>query len=296
VGPLTESLVRGLPPIRGGGSPDTARLEPVLVQLLERAHSEWPDVALDTNVFLQHAGERLSADGDLVESLQALRAADLYLACACAQGDGKAIAHLRRLLAGVEEALRRLQKADWAGDEIESRVLEHVLVAGGDRPPRIAEYSGRGSLRGWLQVAATRLMLTSMRGGTKVSSDDDDGVLLDIPSQATSPELQALKNRYRSDFNEAFREAIRTLSPRDRNVLRQHYLDGLTTEELATLYRVNRATAVRWLAAAREGLLTATRDAAVNRLGVRPEDFQSLFDVVRSQLDVSLPIVFSRRT
>ena len=288
-----STFIAALPEARQAGAAQEPGLGESLAAVLDRARAAWPQLRFDEDGFVRHVARHMPPTGEFGTTLAAMKADDLFLAWGCAVGDARAIEQLRQVhLSGIGQALHRLRKAESEGDEIESRLLEHILVGVGGRLPRISEYSGRGSLRGWLQVAATRLLLTGLRGGSNEAVDDS--VLLDLPSPMTSPEMDALKNRYRDQFNEALREAIGSLSPRERNLLRQHYLDGLTTAELATLYRVNRATAVRWLAAARDALLSTMRDRAVNRLGVRPQDFESLLPVMRSQLNVSLPVFLSR--
>lgn len=44
----------------------------------------------------------------------------------------------------------------------------------------------------------------------------------------------------------------------------------------------------RWLAAARESIFDETRRLMSQRLRLRPEEFESLVRVLRSQLDLSL--------
>jgi len=47
------------------------------------------------------------------------------------------------------------------------------------------------------------------------------------------PEMLLLKQRYAAEFTDAFKAVLVTLSSDERNVLRLHYLDGLTVEEVA---------------------------------------------------------------
>ena len=68
-------------------------------------------------------------------------------------------------------------------------------------------------------------------------------------------ELDFLKQRYQQDFKEAFILALRGLTVRERNLLRQRFIYGLSLDELGALYRVNRATTARWVVQAREEVL-----------------------------------------
>jgi RNA polymerase sigma-70 factor (ECF subfamily) len=81
---------------------------------------------------------------------------------------------------------------------------------------------------------------------------------------------------------------VRGLSSRERNLLRYHYIDGLTGDEIAGLHGTHRATVVRWLARARETLLTTTREHLLARVAVDPKEFASIARLVQSQLDFSI--------
>ncbi len=71
-------------------------------------------------------------------------------------------------------------------------------------------------------------------------------------------------------------------------MLRGHFVGGLTIDDLAGRYGVHRATAARWIAAARDRLLVATRRAAAARLESTDAEVDSLMHLVASQLEFSL--------
>ena len=96
-----------------------------------------------------------------------------------------------------------------------------------------------------------------------------------------------MKEKYRGEFSAAFRRAIAKLELRERNLLRQHYLDELSLEDVASLYRVHRATAARWLSSARSGLLALTRQELAAALGLPAHEVDSLMRLLQSRLDFS---------
>jgi RNA polymerase sigma-70 factor (ECF subfamily) len=102
------------------------------------------------------------------------------------------------------------------------------------------------------------------------------------------PELELVKRRHSEDFEAAFRDALAALAPRQRNVLRLHFVDGLTIAAIGAVHRVHRATAARWLAGARADVLERTRSALRARLRLTPTEVDSLVAVVQSRLDVNL--------
>jgi RNA polymerase sigma-70 factor, ECF subfamily len=63
--------------------------------------------------------------------------------------------------------------------------------------------------------------------------------------------------------------------------------------QIAGLYRVHRATAVRWLSEARAQLIATTRKALERRLALHPGDIARLADELVSAAHVSLRAVFA---
>ena len=116
----------------------------------------------------------------------------------------------------------------------------------------------------------------------------DEGHLAEDLDLEDGAELDQLKALYRRPFNEAFVEALASLSSRDRNLLRYRYVERWTTERIATLYRVHRMTVSRWYVRLQATLLEQTRKGLAARVGARPEDVNSLLRLLQSQLDLSI--------
>ena len=94
--------------------------------------------------------------------------------------------------------------------------------------------------------------------------------------------------RFREEFRAAFGEALRSLSDRDRVILRHHLIDRLSIDRIGQLYDVHRSTAARWLSSIRDQIHARTQDEFRVRLGLAPADFQSLMALVLSQLSYSI--------
>src|SRR5262249_37599300 len=105
--------------------------------------------------------------------------------------------------------------------------------------------------------------------------------------------LRVLKARCAVPFRNALREAVDALDVRARLVLKQHYLDGLSTEELGALHGVHRVTALRWLVDARERVATLVERRLQSELKVSAAELESLVRSLRSQIDISLGDLFS---
>jgi len=256
-------------------------LEEELARLADAAAGAWPRVVLDRTKFIEHLRARMTSE----EALEKVHVNDLFLACACLQGDQIAWRELDRLhLARIPDFVARIDRSSAFADEVRQRLAEKLLHDAQGGTPKLALYTGRGPLGAWIRVAAVREAQNAKRGG-KHAVDADDVVLA---SPDADPEIQLLKQRYAKEFKEAFQEVLTTLSADERNVLKLHYLDGLTIEEVGKAYRVSRATAARWIADARDTIVDRVQKTLGIRLGKSGPKVESILAFVRSQLDMSL--------
>ncbi|MCA9668871.1 MAG: transcriptional regulator [Myxococcales bacterium] len=293
--PLVERFVASLPEAARPAFEPSAELEAQLRELAdqgeqsrrERDGARASAPPFDAETFVAAIAERLPDDAT-PRALAQVRPDELELALACGVGDNHAIAALeRRFFGEVEGALARLRLDRSRLDEVKQTLRASLFVSSGEgRAPKIESYSGRGSLGRWLCVTAVRIELMARRGTRPISADD--GLLGALPAQRDDPELEHLKSHYRHQFAEAFGRAMKALDDRQRNLLRQHYLDGLNIDRLGALYDVHRATAARWIARAREVLYEQTRDALRAMLDVDDSTYDSILRLIQSQLDLSI--------
>ena len=282
-------------------APDREELEaaPALGGLLagaiERSRAAWPGVVLGEEAFAAYLAARLPPGDDAAARLEQADLPQLYLACACGRGDPAAIGRFdERVFAPVAGRLRRLGLSGADVDEVRQQLHERLFVARPPDGPRIDDYAGRGDLGGLVHVIAVRAALDLLRRhGREAASPEDD--LLRLPVAGPDPELEVLKAHCRAAFKEAFEAAVAGLSPRARNLLRLHLVDGVTLEQLARSYRVHRATIVRWLQRARGDLLAALRRDLGRRLGADSSELAALIDLARSRVELSLSRVLAPR-
>jgi RNA polymerase sigma-70 factor (ECF subfamily) len=262
-----------------------------LDELIAAGRAAWPDVTLADGDFVAHLGERLSASPDAPAALAGLHGADLFLACACARGDARALqAFEEGFLAPLTAYLKRRETPRTPAGDVKQALRADLLVANGQRPPRIASYGGQGPLAAWLQIVAARTAAQMLRGRQDAPPVDPDRALL-VQSAAPDPELAYLKRRYRAEVEEAFRSTLAALAPRDRTILRLHFIEGLNAESISTAYQVSKRTAERWLASAREQILDGTRRLLAQRLQIEPSQLDTLMGLVHSEIEVNLSVI-----
>lgn len=253
-------------------------------QSLAKAREAWPGVEISAARLAAYVADRLGDD----EATERLHVTDLYLACGLVDGSVPAQRHFEAELSRCVAAAARRVGGDAAfGDELAQRLRERLLVSGGDAAPRIVEYSGRGPLRTWLRVVATREGLMMRRRDQRERSLGDS-TMEALQSPDSDPELGFLQRSYRAAFRDAFRAAFAALQPLERDLIRAHHIDGATVDELGRRHQVHRATAARWVGRAREHLLAGTRERLAAALGTTDEELDSILRLIQSRLDITL--------
>ena len=255
--------------------------EPALAEALAASRAAWPGIEVAPDRFLAHLTRRVSRDVPLADALRGVCVADLFLACAIEAGDAAALRVFETAyLAQVEAAIAHLDGGTALADDVRVAVRERVLAHGGKA--KIAEYRGRGDLRGWLRVVAVREALQLVRARRREAPLPDD---LATRLEAGTAAMTADEQRV---YRDAFAAALATLTARERNLLRQHYLHGATVDELGALYGVHRATPARWIAQIRDTLLRRTRRHVGEALRLTGTELDSAMDKLASHLDYSL--------
>src|SRR5262249_21274768 len=187
-----------------------------LAQKWRIARDAWPGIALGEEAFRAHVRAKCSAGAQLPDA----RAVDLYLACACAHADPRAIAALEAAyFPDVDAALRKMRIRPTIVAEVTQAIRCQLFVGQDGRAPLIADYSGRCELRGWGRTVAVHAALKVLRRERKDLHLDADEILA-LPSPGDAPDVLHLKNTYAAEFKSALTLAIQSLAVRDRNLIR----------------------------------------------------------------------------
>lgn len=244
-------------------------------------------MSLSEDEFTAYLRERMDNEAeDASQGSGTVQASDLYLACACAKGDAAALAAFEAMcIPEIDAAVRRFRGAI-AADEIKQLLRNKLFVGDGDVRPKILEYAGRGKLKTWLRITATRLALNMVARQDRERPFERDAIA-HIIGAGEDPELMYLKRRYAEEFKLAFGEAFAGLEGRERNLLRYAFGEGLTVDVIGSLYGVHRATAARWITKAHEALVDRIRTAMLARLKVGKEEYASILRLIESRIEIS---------
>ena len=247
--------------------------------VLERGREAWPKIVIAPEKLVDH----LALHAKTAAALEAIHASDFYLACGVCQQDRAALAYFEEhFMARVPDYVLRIRVGRDVIDEVQQKLREHLIMGTG-KGPKIAEYSGKGALGGWLRITAVRTALNHVRSAGPRTEGLDDEV-----SITSDPELAYVKEHAQDLFSDAFKRVLAGLDANERTILRLHYIDGLTMDQLARLYKTPRSTVARRVAEARQQILAATEGLLRDERRMTPSAVASVIRQARSQLQITI--------
>jgi RNA polymerase sigma-70 factor (ECF subfamily) len=254
-------------------------LQSLVASVVRAGREAWPAVG-----YTEAQLAAWLAAGGVGEAQVRAHGRDLFLAAACAEGDPGAVAALEtELIARVPEYVARFHLSPDALDDLRQRVRVRLLT--GDRP-RIGDYRGHGPLGAWLRMCAIRTALNMRELMAAERAHGDSWHML----SGLDPSLDQLldRQRHRSTLKEALEAALASLEPREKTLLRMHFIEGLSIDGIGLVFRVHRATAARWLVALRGKVLELFQDRLAVDLGARKSEVQSLVRLLRTEIEASV--------
>ena len=206
-----------------------------------------------------------ASESEVRSFLLSLRVDELALARACAAGGNSAWEiFLTRFREKLYQSALRIAREDSAARDLADNLyadLYGTATRDGERVSKLASYTGRGSLEGWLRTVLAQEYVNRYRRTKRLVSLDEeseDGI------QFSAPEPEPVANAD-PRLEQATDEAIVQLPAEDRAVLAAYYLDGRTLAEIARMLGVHESTISRKL----DKLAKALRKQILAGLGRR---------------------------
>ena len=232
-----------------------------------------------------------------------LRVDELALARACAAGVNSAWEiFLTRFREKLYLSALRIAREDSAARELADTLYADLYgtnTRDGQRVSKLASYTGRGSLEGWLRTVLAQEYVNRYRRTKRLVSLDEEseeGVQFQAPDPDPIPPAD-------QRLAQATDEALASLPAEERVVLSAYYLDGRTLAEIARMLGVHESTISRKLdklaKALRKQIVAAlvrrgmSRRQAEEALEVDVRDLQ--LDIRRSLAQESSPPAFSEK-
>lgn len=234
------------------------------------------------------------------EFIDKLQADDLCLIIACEQGNQNAWTDLvERFSATVRSAARSASSNEEGAEDLAQSIWAelHGLRLRDDGQPagKLAYYSGRGSLAGWLRAVVAQLAVDQHRKQSRLVQTEEDADFDRIiqhaqeentwsgHGQALNPELQISSKLAGADLQKALAESVKTMSAEDRLLVKLYYFDGLRLREAGAVLGVHEATASRRLTRIHTELRQQVEKILVERDGwTKPETEQAFSEFAHS--------------
>lgn len=186
-----------------------------------------------------------SAPSQLREFCLSLKIDELVLARACAAGNECAwetfMARYREKLYDIGlHIVRESSAARELADSLYAD-LYGIITKDGKRVSKLASYTGRGSLEGWLRTVMAQEHVNRFRRTRRTVSLDEES---EEGQQFAAPDPEpatAIDPRLES----ATDDALAALPAEERFILAAYYLDGRTLAEIARLLSVHESTISR---------------------------------------------------
>jgi RNA polymerase sigma-70 factor, ECF subfamily len=261
----------------------SAAIGSAISEIVGKARAAWPKIAISEDTFAAYLEERAA------DFLDKVHGDDLYVACGVLNRDRAALNIFEeQFMARVPDYVLRIRAGRDVVDEVTQLLRERLIMN-----EKIAEYSGKGALGGWIRVAAVRTALNHLRKNDPAGPGGSSTELGEEISAAGDPELSYVKEHSRDLFTDAFKRVLSKLDANERTILRLHYIDGMTMDQLAHLYKTPRSTIARRVAEARQQVLASTEDLLREEQRLSPSAIKSVIRQARSQVQVTITRLFS---
>lgn len=253
--------------------------------------------------------EKYLPDGSTVEIrefIETLKIDDLCLIVACEKKDDSAWVELvEKFGTTVKSAARNITKNNEDAEDLASSIWAelHGLrnVGDGNSRGKLAYYSGRGSLGGWLRAVVSQLAVDQYR---KISrfvqieenrefenlANENEETLI-VPNHDT-PELLLDEKRTSQNVAKALKSAIESLSAEDKLLIKLYYFDDLNLKKIGEILGFHEATASRKIVKVQSELRKATEKLLQTEYGWKAEEVSRNLSETASKLGFSVEKLF----
>jgi len=245
------------------------------------------------------------AETEIAKFIDELQADDLCLIIACEGGDENAWNDLvERFTPTVRSAARSASSNEDAAEDLAQSIWAELygLRTRKDGAPasKLAYYSGRGSLAGWLRAVVGQLAVDTFRKQSRLVQTEEDADLDRLAQDASIGDGQtvfagiptpedSLSNRFaQADMQQALNCAVQELAAEDRLLVKLYYFDNLRLREAGAVLGVHEATASRRLTRIQTDLRKRVTKILIDERGWTAAETEKSFAEVAQHLDTDL--------
>lgn len=266
------------------------------------------DSALIKYLFKESAGAESLEVNTFVDEL---RADDLCLIIACERGDERAWEDLvANFDSTVKSAARKISANSEDAEDLASSIWAELYGlrqdADGNKKSKLAYYSGRGSLAGWLRAVVSQLAIDQFRKQSKFVQIEETREFENLAEESSnhsgndhvlhhteSPEELLSEKQTSEDVAAALRAAIASLEDEDRLILKLYYFDDLKLKDIAATFGYHEATASRKLVRVQSEIRRSVEKELKKTHGWADGEVKRYLADTAAKLGVSLETMFA---
>lgn len=272
-----------------------------------------PRIGNAVDKYLLKFDPQTSAD-DIGRFIDELQADDLCLIIACELGDENSWNELvERFTPTVRSAARSASANEDAAEDLAQSIWAELFGIrnrkDGKSSSKLAYYSGRGSLAGWLRAVVAQLAVDTYRRQSRLVQTEEDADLERLSHEASAHEgqqvvpasllqnpEQTIANRFaEADLQAALRDAVGRLSAPDRLLVKLYYFDDLRLREAGEVLGVHEATASRRLTRVHAELRKMVSEILVNEKGWTKAEAEMSFAELARTVDADLETLLTKQ-
>lgn len=252
-----------------------------------------------------------TSHSEIAKFLDEMQADDLCLIIACERGDENAWSDLvERFTPTVRSAARSASSNEDAAEDLAQSIwaeLYGLRTRKDGRPAgKLAYYSGRGSLAGWLRAVVAQLAVDVFRKQSRLVQTEEDTDLDRLAHDAqiaegrpmlggiATPE-ESISNRLaQNDMQRALNKAVQELPAEDRLLVKLYYFDNLRLREAGAVLGFHEATASRRLTRIQRDLRKRVTKVLIEERGWTAAETEKSFAEVAQHLDTDIEALLSK--
>ena len=293
-------------------------IEESIAQFISRAENSRGLKAIDLSErvvksiekYLLQGDENVS-DAEIKAFVGELRADDLCLIVSCERGDESAWSDLVKSFdATVKSAARKISQNNDDAEDLASSIWAELHGLRHDKDgklrTKLAYYSGRGSLAGWLRAVVSQLAIDEYRKQSKLvqieetrefenlaNASSEKSENNSVVAHSDDPEQIFSEKQTQKDISEALKQAVALLEAEDKLILKLYYFDDLKLKDIGATLGFHEATASRKLVRVQTEIRKSVERILKTRHGWNETEVKRYLSETASKLGVNLEKMFA---
>ncbi len=248
---------------------------------------------------------------EIREFVDSLRADDLCLIIACEKGDETAWGDLvLNFDSSVKSAAYKFAKNKEDAEDLAGSIWAELhglrVDKQGNKKSKLAYYSGKGSLAGWLRAVTNQLAIDQFRKMKRIVQTEDDREFENLAqdsaenadykivvSATENPEDIYSETEAQKDIVAALQTAIADLDDEDRLMMKLYYFENLKLKDIAATFGFHEATASRKLVRIQNAIRKSVEKTLKEKHGWNEREVKRNLSEMAEKLGMNLEKMFT---